>query len=447
MSSISLERRKNWRAYYDSVKCSPVEALDIIKDGDHVTFGHNVCEPQTMIDTIVENASRFHNVTIHHMQTMGKGEYTKPEYKDNLHFDGWFLSPGTRYCVAEGYGDVTPNHYYQSTEFFKNGVFKADVAIVMTSPPNDKGFVSLGCSNDYTMDAVRNCKKLIVQINKMVPETYGDTFFHISKADRIVESDHELKIFNPPKLDDKELAIGEYCASLIPDRATVCIGIGTIPDAVCYSLKNKHDLGVFTDMFSDGMMNLFYDGIITNKYCATNPGLMVTSFVMGTRKLYDFVDRNPKVMFRSAEYVSHPFNIAKQSNMCVVNSAVGVDLTGQVVSASIGSYQLSGVGGQPSLIRGTALAHDRKGKGIIAMTSSVMDMSGKMVSKITPFITHGSEVTMSREDVQYIITENGIAYLKGKSLEDRSRALINIADPQFKDELIETFEKRYKCKF
>ncbi len=439
---------QDWKDYYNSRKCTADEAVcDLVRSGDHVVFGHNASEPQALIDALIANCEKFENITIHHMQTMGAGEYTKPEYKDHLHFDGWFLSPGTRYCVAEGYGDVTPNHYYQTDQFFDNGIYRGDVVFVNVSPPNSKGYVNIGVSVDYTMTAVRHADRVIAQVNNYVPVTFGDTYIHVSEIDRFVECDQPLKEFLPPKLTDTELAIGEYCASLIPDRATISLGIGSIPAAVSYSLHGKKDLGVFTDMFADALIDLYNEGIVTNKYCTTDPGVMTTSFVMGSKELYDFCDHNPMVNFQSATYCNHPLMIAKQSNVCIVNSSVGIDFMGQIVSASIGEYQLSGVGGQPALNMGAGLSRDGKGRSIIAMPSSVMDFSGNLVSKITPFIAHGAEVSLTREDTDYVVTENGIANLKGKSLEDRSRELISIADPKFRDELIEAFEKRYRHKF
>ncbi len=438
---------QDWQEYYNSRKCTAAEAVDLIQSGDHVVIGHNVAEPQALISAMVENHDAYRGVHIHHMQSLGKGEYTRAEYKDNFHFDGWFLSGGTRGCVAEGYGDTTPNHYSEVDKFFDEGLFKADVAMVTVTPPNDKGYCSLGVSIDYTMAAVKHADRVIAQVNNYMPVTMGDTFVHVSEIDRFVECDEPLPELILPELSDKELAIGEYCASLIPDRATISVGIGTIPAAVCHSLKKKHDLGVFTDMISDSMVDLSEAGVITGKYCTTWPGKMCTSFVMGSQKLYDFVNLNPDVFFMSATYCNHPFRIATQSNMCIINSAVGVDLMGQVVSDSIGEYQFSGAGGQPSLNLGAALSTDHKGKSIIAMTSSVPDFSGKVVSKITPFIAEGADVTLTREDADYIVTENGIAHLKGKSLQERSRALIEIADPAFRPELIEEYERRYHRKY
>ncbi len=438
----------NWKEIYREKLCTAQEAVQLIKSGDHVVLGHCAGEPTALVDAMVDNAQAYRNVTIHHMNTLGPGKYAQPEYRDNFRFDGWFLSPSTRKAVAEGYGDVTVNHYYQATEFLENGIFRDDVMLVMVSPPNEKGYVSLGVSVDYTKPAVENAKIVIAQVNSRMPFTYGDTLVHISRFERIVEADQELLGWNPPhEIDEAEQAIGEYCASLIPDRATISLGVGTIPDMVCKSLANKKDLGVFSDMFSDGVMELWEQGVITNKYCRTNPGVMAVSFVMGTRKLYDFVHQNPLVEFHTAEYVNHPYMVASQSKMCVVNSSVGVDLVGQTVSASIGEYQLSGVGGQPSLIRGTSMSRDRQGVGIIAMTASVTDFSGNVVSKITPMIAHGAEVSMTREDTDYVVTEFGIAKLKGKTLEERARELIGIADPRFKDELIEAYERRFQTRY
>ena len=438
---------ENWKELYNERLCTAEEAVNLIKSGDHVVFSHCAAEPTVLIDAMIANAAAYRDVTVHHMQTLGPGKYAQPEYKDHFHFDGWFLSPSTRKCVADGYGDVTVNHYYQATEFFEDGTYRDDVMLVMVSPPNEKGYVSIGVSVDYTRPAADNAKLLIAQVNRRMPFTYGNTLIHVSEIDRFVEADQELYELQPPRIGDAEIAIGEYCASLIPDGATISLGIGSIPDAVCRFLGSKKDLGVFSDMFSDGLIDLYENGVINNKYCTTDPGVMTVSFVMGTRRLYDFVDRNPAVNVQTAEYVNHPYMISRQSQMCIVNSSVGVDLMGQVVSASIGEYQFSGVGGQPSLTRGATMAPDRKGKGIIAMTASVPDFSGKLVSKITPFIAHGAEVSMTREDVSYVVTEFGIAKLKGKSLEDRARELIAIADPKFQDELIEEYEKRFKKRF
>lgn len=436
-----------WQEYYNSRKCSAREAVSLIRSGDHVVFGHNIAEPQALIDAMIDQHNTWQNVHIHHMRTLGEGRYTSPEYQENFHFDGWFLSSSTRKCVADGYGDVTPNHYSQVDKFFREGLFQCDVAMIMVSPPDEKGYVSLGVSVDYTMNAVRTADRIIAQINRHMPVTFGDTQIHVSKIDCFVEFDEPLRELILPDLTEKELAIGEYCASLIPDRSTISVGIGSIPAAVCRALKNKRDLGVFTDMMSDSMADLAEAGVITGKYCTTNPYKMTTSFVMGSKRLYDFVDHNPDVCFRSATYCNHPFRIAQQSSMCIINSAVSVDLMGQVVSSTIGEMQISGDGGQPSLNLGAALSNDHKGKSIITMTSSVRDFSGQLVSKITPFIEDGAAVTLTREDADYIVTENGIAYLKGKSLEDRSRALIGISDPVFRDELIEEFERRYLKKY
>lgn len=438
----------DWKKYYEERLCTADEAVQLIRDDDHVVFGHCIAEPSMLIDAMVRNAASYRNVRIHHQYSFGKAEYTKPEYRENFIFDGWFLTGNTRDAVAAGYADFTPNHYYQADEFFEKGYFKCDVLMTMVSPPDEKGYVSLGTSVDYTRSALLHADRVLVQVNENMPVTYGDSFIHVSQIDRFVEGNVPLFETTMPEPGEKELQIGRYCASLIPDGSTISLGVGIIPDAVCYSLKDKRDLGVFSDMFSDGLVDLYEHGAINNRYTTTDPGVITVSFVIGTKHLYDFVDRNPAVRFKSASYVNHPFNIAQQRQMCIVNSSVAVDLTGQIVSASLGTYQFSGVGGQPSLNRGATMSVDRRGRGIIAMTSSVPDYStGKMVSKITPFIAEGAEVSMTQEDANYVVTEYGIATLRGKSLEDRARALINISDPQFRDELVEEFERRFRTKY
>lgn len=438
----------DWKDYYNSRKCSADQAVrEFVHSGDHIVFGCNACEPQTLIDALIRNYREFTDITIHHMYTPGPGEYTKPKYRGHFHFDGWSLSPAVRACVEEGYGDLTPNHYYQTSDFLERGTYRCDVVFVNVSPPDARGYMSVGVSADYTMDAVKHADRVIAQVNRCVPETAGDTSMHAFQADCFVEADEPLREFRFPAPTERELAIGEYCAYLIPDRATISPGAGTIAAAVCASLRGRKDLGVFTDILTDSVVDLFRDGIITNKYCSTDPDVMTTSFAAGTKRLYAFCDRNPKIRFRSAAYCSHPLMIARQSGFCAVSPAVSVDLMGQVVSDGAGEYSAGTAGGHASRTLGAALSRDGKGRSIVAMTSSGTDEYGNPVSRITPFTARGSGVTLTREDTDYIVTEYGIARMKGRSLEDRSRDLINIADPRFRDVLTEEFERRYRHSF
>jgi len=437
----------NWHEDYKSRLCSPRDAVKLIKSGDNVVFGHCAAEPGILVKAMIDNAEAYRGVKISHMQTMGDGLYTRPEYKDNFKFDGWFLSPGTRDSVAQGHGDMTPNFYHEAPEWIRNGIWDVDVLLTTVSLPDKRGFVSCGVSADYTREGINKAKKVIVQVNENMPYTFGDTLVPISRFDAIVEANAPLPELIPQAIDEKELAIGRYCASLIPDGATISLGIGAIPDAICQALYDKKELGVHSDMFSDGIVDLYEAGIITNNLKSMDKGKMIVSFVMGTKKLYQFVDRNPVVEFKDAEYANHPYMVAKQSKMVCINSAVSVDFMGQIVSASIGRCQFSGAGGQPSLMRGVSMSRDRQGKGIIAMTASVQDISGKIVSRIRPYIPEGSEVSLVREDTDYVITEYGIARLKGLPLSERARVLINIADPQFSDELKEEYEKRFLRQF
>jgi 4-hydroxybutyrate CoA-transferase len=307
---------------------------------------------------------------------------------------------------------------------------------------DEHGFFSFGVSNDYTKPAAEAAKIVIAQVNDKMPRTMGDSFIHISDIDYIVEANHEIIELKPPKIGEIERAIGENCASLVEDGSTLQLGIGAIPDAVLLFLKDKKDLGIHSEMISDGVLELVEAGVITNKAKSIHPGKIIVTFLMGTKRLYDFIDNNPVVEMYPVNYVNDPRVIMQNSKMVSINSCVQVDLMGQVSSESVGLTQISGVGGQVDFVRGANMCKD--GKSIIAMPSTAA--KGK-VSKIVPLLDEGAAVTTGRNDVDYIVTEYGIAKLKGKTLKDRAKALISIAHPDFKDGLIEEFEKRFNCKF
>lgn len=433
----------NWREMYRSKLTTAEEAVQRIKSGDRVVLAHAAAEPTALVDAMVANADAYRNVTISGMVYLGKGEFTKPEYRDNFTYSAWFLSPPTRQCVNEGRGDFTPVFFHEVPNYIRKGYFPVDVCLAQVSPPDEHGYCSLGPSSDYSYQAVKSAKVVLVQVNDQVPVIYGDTFIHVSEIDCIVEESRPVPELKGASLGDVEMAIGAHCAELVPDGATLQLGIGAIPDAVLQSLKHKKDLGIHSEMISDGVVDLYEAGIINNSKKQLHPGKMIVTFLMGTERLYKFAEKNPALEMRTVDYVNHPGIVAQNSNMICINSALQVDFLGQIVSDTIGLVQFSGVGGQVDFMRGAAMALDGNAKGIIAMPSSTVKKDGTRISKISPFIPHGGTVTTSRQDADYVVTEYGIAPLKGKTLRQRAKNLISIAHPEFRAELEEEYERRF----
>jgi 4-hydroxybutyrate CoA-transferase len=430
-----------WKEEYQKKLCAAGDAVKHIKSGDRVVIGHACGEPSAVVEAMVDNAARYRNVEIVHMVDMGKIRYCQPEYAENFRLNSICLGGHVRKAVEEGRGDFTPIFFKDVPDLLRT-TLHPDVAIVQTSPPDEHGYCSLGVSVDYTKAGAESADTLIVQINKNMPRCFGDCFIHVSDMDYIVEADMPLIELQPPEISDVEKGIGENCASLINDGDTLQLGIGAIPDAVLLFLKGKKDLGIHSEMISDGVVALAQAGVITNRKKIINPGKFVIGFMMGTRKLYDFVDNNPAVCMMPIDYVNDPAVIAQNVNMVSINACVQVDMFGQVCSESIGLRQISGIGGQVDFVRGANLA--KNGRSIIAMPSTA---GGGKISKIVPLLDEGATVTTSRCDVSYVVTEYGIARLRGQTLKERARRLINIAHPGFRDSLKAEFEKRFKCGF
>lgn len=437
----------NWKKYYEDNLVSAMEAVNEIKSGDAVVFAHAAGEPKTLVGAMVANAANYKDVTVSHMVTMGDGAYTRPEYKDNFTFNGWFLSGTTRKAVETGDADFTPVYFHEVPDMIRRGYFKVDVALVTVSKPDEHGYVSLGVSCDYTLQAVRSARTVLAEVSDKCPYVYGQTLIHVSEIDKFVETSRPLYESAIAPIGETEEAIGKYCAQLIEDGSTLQLGIGAIPNAVLAQLKDKKNLGIHSEMISDGVLELVEAGVINCKEKALDPGKMVVTFLMGTQKLYDFVDKNPMVELKTVDYVNHPIVVAENSKLVCINSALQVDFLGQVVSDSIGTRQFSGVGGQVDFMRGAAMAKDGKAKAIIAMPSVTVKKDGTMISKIVPFIDEGAAVTATRHDADYIITEYGIAHLKGKTLKERARALVEIAHPKFREGLKRQFETRFNCEY
>ena len=432
----------NWKDMYRDKLVTAVEAVKNIKSGDRVVTGHACGEPKEIIAAMVKNRDSYKNVEIVHMVSMGQSEYANPDMSPYFHHNSIFVGATTREAVFDGRADFTPCYFSEVPGMFSGGTLPVDVAMVQLTRPDEHGYCSFGVSNDYTKPAAEAAKIVIAELNDKMPRTMGDSFIHISDIDYIVETSNDIIELQPPRIGEIERAIGENCAKLVEDGSTLQLGIGAIPDAVLLFLKEKKDLGIHSEMISDGVVELIESGIITNKAKTLHQGKTVVTFLMGTKKLYDFVNNNPSVVMYSVDYVNNPCVIAQNYKMVSINSCIQVDFMGQVAADSIGLKQFSGVGGQVDFVRGAAMAKD--GKSIIAMPSTA---SKGRLSRIVPLLDEGAAVTTSRNDVHYVVTEYGIAELKGKTLKERARALINIAHPDFRPQLVEEWEKRFKCNF
>ena len=431
----------DWKSIYQERTVTADEAVARIKSGDRVVIGHAVGEPSYLLEVMVEHAQDYRDVEIVHMVAMGKCEYCKPEYAANFRHNALFAGGGSRDAISEGRGDYTPTFFFEVPQLFHT-TLPVDVALVSVTPPDENGNCSLGVSADYTLEAIRQAKLVIAQVNAQMPYTYGDSIVSVEDIDVFVRHDAPIIELGSPKIGPVEEAIGRNCASLIKDGDTLQLGIGAIPDAVLLFLKDKKDLGIHSEMFSDGVVELVKAGVITNKRKNFHTGKFVATFLMGTKRLYDFVDHNPDVEMYPVDYVNHPVVAARNDNLVSINSCVQVDLMGQVCSESIGFKQISGVGGQVDFIRGAALS--KGGRAIIAMPSTAAKGT---VSRIVALPDKGAAITTSRNDVDYVVTEYGIAHLKGRTLRDRARALIEIAHPAFQPDLKAEFEGRFHCDY
>lgn len=433
-------KKVDWKEEYKKKVVKAEDALKHIKSNDRVVFAHACGEPLHLVNTLVEIKENFENVEIVHMVPMGKADYCKEENRKYFKHNALFAGGATKEAIKNGRADFTPIFFHEAPKLFRTKM-PINVALVQVSKPDEHGYVSLGVSVDYTKGACEVADIVIAQVNKYMPRTHGQSFIHVSDIDYFVEYDEPIHILKSPNIGEIEKSIGKYCASLINDGDTLQLGIGAIPDAVLSFLTDKKDLGIHSEMISDGVVDLVEKGVINNSKKTTNKGKMVVTFLMGSEKLYNYVNDNPEVLMMPVDYVNNPVEIMKEDNIVCINSCVQVDLMGQVCSESIGQTQISGVGGQVDFVRGAAMA--KNGRSIIAMPSTVKGKISKIVAKLDDY----SAVTTSRNDVDYIITEYGIASLKGKSLRERSKALIKIAHPDFRDELIKYHNEKFLDNF
>lgn len=414
------------------------EAVKIIQSGDRVFVHGGAATPAQLVIAMTNRAPELRGVEVVHIHTEGPAPYAKPAVSESFRTNAMFIGANVREAVAEGVADYIPVFLSEVPGLFRKGILPLDVALVQVSPPDRHGFCSLGVSVDVARAAVQMAKHVIAQINPNMPRTHGDGLIHISHIDSAVVVDDPLPEFPPGEMSDAERAIGRHCAELIEDGATLQMGIGAIPNAVLAALSNHRDLGVHTEMFSDGAIDLIEKGVITNEKKRVHPGKMVSAFAMGTRRLYDFIDDNPQVVLLDVAYVNDTAVIRRNPKVTAINSAIEVDLTGQVGADSMGTRQFSGVGGQMDFVRGASLSEG--GKPIIALPSS----TSKGISRIVPHLRLGSGVVTTRAHVHYVVTEYGIAYLYGKNLRQRARALIDIAHPDHRADLEEKAWDRFK---
>lgn len=420
----------DWRDYYNQHLVSAKEAVKHIKSGDRVVLGHACGEPKLLPSAMVERAEELTDVEVVHMVAKGEALYARPEMEGHFRHSGFFAGPTTRQAMAEGRADYIPCHISEIPGLFADNILPVDVAMITVTPPDQFGFCSLGVSVDYTFQAVRAARIVIAEVNPNMPRTFGRTFLKVEEIDWFVPCELPIHDQEPAVIGDVEIEIGRNVASLIEDAATLQMGIGAIPDAVLTFLTDKNDLGIHTEMFSDGVIPLVKAGNINCRKKTLHPDKMVATFLMGTKEFYEWVNENPMIELYPEEYVNDPFIIAQNDKMISINSALQVDVLGQVVADTLGAFQFSGVGGQVDFIRGASSS--KGGKSILAFPSTAA--KGK-ISRIVPIIDRGASITTTRNDVQYIVTEYGIADLKGKTVRERMLALINIAHPDFKDEI------------
>jgi acyl-CoA hydrolase len=413
-------------------------AVTAIESGNRIFVQGSAATPLHLLRAMINRRHELKDVELVSISTMGDGIFDVPDFSKSFFVNSLFVSESTRSIVNSNDGEYIPIFLSEIPLLFERNLLPIDIALVHVSPPDKHGFCSLGTSVDITRSAIKHAKHVIAQVNHRMPRTHGDGIIHIKEINEMVNIDEALPEVNYKKeVNEAMMTIGQYCAELIDDRSTLQMGIGGIPDAVLSCLHNHKDLGVHTEMFSDGVVELVEKGVITNEYKKKHPGKIVTGFAIGTRKLYDFIDDNPQVVFLDIQYVNNPRNIASNPKAVAINSAIEIDITGQVCSDSIGTYQYSGVGGQMDFIRGAALSDG--GKPIIAMTSTTK----KGASKIVPYLQQGAGVVTTRAHAHYVITEYGVAYLFGKNLKQRAKALVEIAHPDHREWLDRVVVERF----
>ncbi|MDD3004531.1 acetyl-CoA hydrolase/transferase C-terminal domain-containing protein [Flavobacterium sp.] len=412
---------------------SAQEAVKVVQSNNRVYVQAAAAAPTLLTNALADRASELRNVEICHLHTEGEARYAHPDLKESFHVNSFFIGKNVRHTLHSGNGSYTPVFLSELPNLFRKKALTVDVVFIHVSPPDQHGYCSLGTSVEGTVAAIENAKIVVAQVNQQMPRTFGDSLIAVSKIDYLVACDVPIHSHELGEISETEYKIGQLVASLIDDRSTLQMGIGSIPNAALANLTNHKDLGLHTEMFSDGVIDLIESGVINCKYKGIVKNRALATFLNGSKRLYDFVNNNPFIEMRESSFVNDSSVIRKNPKMVAINSAIEVDLTGQVCADSIGSRMYSGVGGQMDFIRGASLSDG--GKAIIALPS--ITKNGE--SRITPFLKHGAGVVTTRSHVQYIITENGIADLYGKTLEQRAKLLIGIAHPSCQEQIEREF--------
>lgn len=427
----------NWMEEYKKRWTTAEEAVGAVRSGNRVYLSGNAATPYALVRALAARKDELEHVQIINALMIGDDPLSKPGMERHFRYNSLFVGSAIRDAVNDGRADYVPVFLHEIPRLFSSGLVPLDVAMIHTSPPDEHGFMSLGVESLMTQAAVNAAKIVIAQVNDKMPRTLGDCFVHISRINKLVEVSEDLPELEKSGFTEVEKRIGEYIAELVGDGSTLQLGIGGIPDAVLASLVGKRDLGIHTEMVSDGVMEAVEAGIITGARKTLHPRKVIATFSLGSHRLYDYLDNNPLFEFHPSDYTNDPFVIAQNENMVAVNSALEVDLTGQVCADSIGTRIYSGFGGQVDFIRGAARA--KGGKPIIALPATAQ---GGHVSRIVPTLKQGAGVVTTRADVHYVVTEYGIAYLHGKNLRERAEALIRIAHPAFREELTRAARER-----
>ena len=431
MSERKISYNPDWQKAYADQVVTADQALSHVKPGQRVFIGTGCAQPTELVRALAARSSQLADVQVVHLLTLGEAPYADRELSQHFVVNSFFIAENVRSVIQEGVGDYTPIFLSEIPRLFTSGQLPIDAVLIQVTPPDDRGRCSFGISVDIVKSAAANAKLVIAEVNPRMPRTLGDSLIHVNDIDFLVPVDYPLLEVQWAEVTDVTRQIGEFVAALVEDGSTIELGIGRVPHAVLESLKEKKHLGIHTEMFTDALMDLVEKGVIDGSLKSVDKGQIVASFCMGTKKLYDYIDNNPMFAFHPTEYVNDPFVISRQHKMVAVNVALEVDLTGQVCADSLGAKFYSGIGGQVDFNRGAARSEG--GKAIIALPSTARN---ETVSRIVAFLTPGAGVVTTRGDVHYVVTEYGTAYLHGKSVQERALALISIAHPKFREDLL-----------
>lgn len=431
----------DWRTTWSKKLISAHEAIKFIKPGNRVFIGSACGEPQDLVRALVDSGADAEDTELLNVLTMGVAPYTDPKYSSRFRANAFFIGNSVRDAVGQARADYTPIFFSQIPSMFKTGRIPIDVALIMVSPPDEHGFCSLGVSVDMTRAAAQAARLVVAQVNSYMPRTLGSSFIHVRDIEYLVE--HNEPLLEWPVITERDsitARIADNVASLVSDGDTLQLGIGRLPDAVLSSLTDRNDLGIHTEMFSDGVMRLTKQGVITGNRKTIHQGKIIGSFAAGSHELFRFMDNNPQIEMHPSDYTNDPRVVAKHENIVAINAAIEIDLTGQAVADSIGERLYSGIGGHADFMRGAAMA--RGGKPVLALPSTATDSNGRVRSRIVPFLQQGAGVVTTRGDIHYVVTEHGIAYLHGRTMRERAMALIHIAHPDFRSDLLHAAKRR-----